>query len=173
MAHLGAQWRSDDSIFTASNPKDYQAWPVYSNSKAANVLFTRSLRRRGINALSCHPGVCRTELARYLFDVNELTSAKTPLGALRALAFGAATPLLLLVTKSPEDGAKTQIYLSSSKTLDETNTFISVGGDDRVGKPHYFDNCKPVFSTPLVRDDRVAEKLWSDSERLTGVKFEF
>ena len=52
----------------------YSAWPAYGNSKLANILFTRELNRRlrekssDIITTVCHPGACRTELGRYIFD---------------------------------------------------------------------------------------------------------
>jgi NAD(P)-dependent dehydrogenase (short-subunit alcohol dehydrogenase family) len=63
----------------------YQPWPAYGNSKLANVLFTRELDRRlrakgsNILAVSCHPGLCRTDLGRYLFDPASVPKYLAPL----------------------------------------------------------------------------------------------
>ena len=57
------QW--DDVMYK----KNYSAWPVYGQSKLANLLFTYELSRRlppggGLTTNALHPGVVRTELAR-------------------------------------------------------------------------------------------------------------
>lgn len=76
---------------------------AYGRSKAANILFTRELQKRidnaGLNGVtvSLHPGVVRTELARYM-SWN-----------LRMMMY-ALSPILFLVLKSPFEGAQTTLY---------------------------------------------------------------
>ncbi len=68
-AHLRATGIDFDDIHSKNNYKDL---PVYSKSKLANVYFTRALQQKistaGLNgsAYCLHPGVVRTELARYI-----------------------------------------------------------------------------------------------------------
>jgi retinol dehydrogenase-12 len=81
----------------------YNPGMAYGRSKAANILFTRELQKRidnaGLNGVtvSLHPGVVRTELARYM-SWN-----------LRMMMY-ALSPILFLVLKSPFEGAQTTLY---------------------------------------------------------------
>ena len=58
--------------------KSYGAITVYSQSKLANVLFTRELAKRltgtGVTVYALHPGAVITELDRYYGDVIGRTS---------------------------------------------------------------------------------------------------
>ncbi|KAJ1442920.1 hypothetical protein B484DRAFT_321834 [Ochromonadaceae sp. CCMP2298] len=81
----------------------YGPWPAYGNSKLANILFSAELDRRirngppsSIAAVSCHPGGCRTELGRYIVDIDKIP------------------PVVLPLLGSAQEGAQTQIYLSAS-----------------------------------------------------------
>jgi retinol dehydrogenase-12 len=82
---------------------NYNPGMAYGRSKAANILFTRELQKKideaGLNGatLSLHPGVVRTELARYM-------SWK-----LRLMTY-VLSPLLFVVMKSPFEGAQTTLY---------------------------------------------------------------
>jgi NAD(P)-dependent dehydrogenase (short-subunit alcohol dehydrogenase family) len=69
----------DKNNLMLDKPGSYEPWPAYGNSKQANILFTKELARRlqtvssastPIVALCCHPGLCRTELGRYMFDMD-------------------------------------------------------------------------------------------------------
>lgn len=129
-------------------PKDYQTWPAYGQSKLANIMFSYELSRRlqtsssspTVNAL--HPGVVRTELGRYMMaDDNFMTKAMWAL----------MTPF----TKTPVQGAQTSIYLASSPEVEGVS-----------GK--YFDNCRPISSTPASYDTEVAKKLYEVSLELVS-----
>lgn len=82
---------------------NYNPGMAYGRSKAANILFTRELQKKidetGLNGVtvSLHPGVVRTELARYM-------SWK-----LRVMKY-IMSPLLFVVMKSPLEGAQTTLY---------------------------------------------------------------
>jgi len=53
---------------------------AYGSSKLANILFTKSLasklerKNSKTVAVSLHPGVCRTELGRYIVDPDKMSS---------------------------------------------------------------------------------------------------
>ena len=61
--------------------RTYSAWGAYGQSKLANILFAYELARRtgevpGSNRLTSnalHPGVVKTELARYLFGKEKFS----------------------------------------------------------------------------------------------------
>jgi hypothetical protein len=57
---------------------------------------------------------------------------------------------------SPEEGAKTSIYLASSSEVEGV-----------TGK--YFEKCKPKRSSPESYDEALAARLWHLSERMTGL----
>jgi NAD(P)-dependent dehydrogenase (short-subunit alcohol dehydrogenase family) len=117
----------------------YSAFSAYANSKLANVLFTYELARRlegtGVTANCLHPGGVGTNLFRGL-----------P-GFLQAL--------IKLVTISPERGARTSIYLSSSSDVEGVS-----------GK--YFARRKQEKSSAASHSEEAARRLWEVSEELTG-----
>lgn len=52
--------------------KSYDKWARYGQSKTANILFAVGLAKRGLCAVSLHPGAIRTELLRHLTREDEL-----------------------------------------------------------------------------------------------------
>ena len=67
MAHEPGRMYFDDINF---EKQSYSPIKAYSQSKLANVLFTRELARKGegsgVNAYALHPGVIATELGRHM-----------------------------------------------------------------------------------------------------------
>ena len=62
-------------------------------------------------------------------------------------------------TKSAEQGAQTQIFLSASKDISSAD------------RGYYFDNSAKSSVSALASDPDLADWLWAASERLTGVKY--
>ena len=57
---------------------------------------------------------------------------------------------------SPQEGAKTLVYLASSPEID--------------GPPgDYFDQCRPEAPSPQAQDQSAAGQLWAESARLAGL----
>ena len=115
---------------------------VYSRSKLMNILFTRELAKRvtnGITANSLHPGFVAT---RFGDDTGGLTGA----------VFKVAKPIGAI---SPEEGAKTIIYLASSPEVE------GVSGE-------YFYKCKVETPTSEAQNDADAKRLWEISEKIAG-----
>lgn len=123
--------------------KHYSGWTAYGRSKLCNLYFTYELARRlkgssvTVNAL--HPGFVATNFGR---ADNSLVSA----------VFG----LLQLAAKSPQEGARTSIFLAASKAV-----------EGKTGE--YYVDCRPVRSSEISYDEGIARKLWSVSEKLTGL----
>ncbi|HEY1878142.1 MAG TPA: SDR family NAD(P)-dependent oxidoreductase, partial [Rhizomicrobium sp.] len=96
-AHRGAKLDFAD----LQSRKGYAGFPVYSKSKLCNILFNRELARRigatGVTANSLHPGFVATR-----FGDNS--------GGLMRTVLKVAKPIGAI---SPEEGAKTIIYLAS------------------------------------------------------------
>lgn len=110
----------------------YNEIDVYSQTKLANIYFTRLLQKKieaaGINgvSVSLHPGVVRTELTRYFRPwVHVLLTI--------------FTPIYYLLTKSAVQGAQTTLY-----TVYEDKT--------KLVKGEYYADCQVTHSTPISKD---------------------
>lgn len=158
-AHLLGKLDKDD--LQLSKPGKYERWQAYGNSKLANILFSKELDRRlrqagnpsNIISVSLHPGVCRTELGRYLVDPASIPQFLYPV-------LGIVGSPLLYFTKDSYTGAQTQIYLSATKNLTVKN-----GGE-------YFDNSRVAGTSPEANDEEEAKWLWEESEKLVSSKFQ-
>jgi len=121
----------------------YRMFGAYSQSKLANILFTYELARRlagsGVTVNCLHPGA----IASGLWTNN---------GPLAQLIMKAAKPFL----KTPEQGARTIIYLASSDEVEGV-----------TGK--YYANCKEKISNRESYDLDVARRLWEVSTQMTGI----
>jgi NAD(P)-dependent dehydrogenase (short-subunit alcohol dehydrogenase family) len=139
-AHRGARLDFDD----LQSRNGYSGFGVYSKSKLCNILVNRALARRlagtGLTANCLHPGFVATRFGDQSGGiVQRLVKVAKPIGAI-----------------SPEEGAKTIIYLASSPDI------ANVSGE-------YFYECKATQPTREAQNDEDAEKLWRESERLTGI----
>ncbi|CAG2103066.1 unnamed protein product, partial [Medioppia subpectinata] len=127
----------------AFNTKD-----AVSQSKLANVLFTRELARRlgrdtTVTAYSLHPGLVRTEFHRNL---------QSP--ALRTLV----RLICQLFGLSIESGSQTSLYCALEEKLDNESGF-------------YYDNCRRVDAmVSTATDDKSAQQLWQLSEELVRLE---
>ncbi|HWY66529.1 MAG TPA: SDR family oxidoreductase, partial [Rhizomicrobium sp.] len=133
-AHRGARLDFDD----LQSRRGYTGFPVYSKSKLANILFNRELARRtkgsGVTANALHPGFVATR-----FGDNS--------GGLMRTVLKVAKPIGAI---SPEEGAKTIIYLVSSPEVAE------ITGE-------YFYECKITRPTAEAQNDADAKRLWEIS----------
>lgn len=119
----------------------YHMMAAYSQSKVALVLFTYELARRlqgtGVTANCLHPGFVKTNIGQT--DVNPL-----------------ARPLARIIFSlgiSPEEGAKTSIYLASSPDV------VNVTGK-------YFVKSVPKRSSAITYDQAIQHQLWDISTQL-------
>ena len=143
VAHRGAQIDFDDIQF---EKKPYRGFTAYSQSKLANILFTKELARRlagtGVTANCFHPGVVRTNLIEgsnpWQYKLISSTAG--------------------LFFLTPEKGADTGVYLASSPEVEGVN-----------GK--YFAKRKQEEPSAEARDMESAARLWDISEKLTGINF--
>ena len=139
VAHRGARVDFDDVGFER---RSYGGIKAYSQSKLANILFTRELARRlegaGVTANCFHPGGVRTAL---------MEGNPTRYRAVWA----AASPFLL----SAEKGADTGVFLASSPEVQGVS-----------GK--YFVKRKQEKASDAALDDEAAARLWALSEQMTG-----
>jgi NAD(P)-dependent dehydrogenase (short-subunit alcohol dehydrogenase family) len=138
-AHKGVSIDFD----TIEKGEPFRGWRAYQQSKLANILFTyelaRGLEGSGVTANTLHPGFVRTGIFRQEGLVGWLIRRAADLIAL-----------------TPEQGARTSIYLASSPVVD------GVSG-------RYFVKEQPAASSPQSRDEAAAKRLWQLSEQLTGL----
>jgi NAD(P)-dependent dehydrogenase (short-subunit alcohol dehydrogenase family) len=119
---------------------------TYNWSKLENILFTRELARRlqgkGVTVNVLHPGAVKTDLGSENAWYHPFR-----IGAVLARPF----------LKTALDGAATTLYLAIADEV------ANVSGQ-------YFSDCKPAATSLTALDDRIAQQLWKESERLTGLK---
>jgi NAD(P)-dependent dehydrogenase (short-subunit alcohol dehydrogenase family) len=124
--------------------RKYRSFGVYARSKLANILFTRELARRwdatGVTANAVHPGFVASDFGRD-GDMGRAASA--------------VYPILRIFALSPEQGAKTQVYVASAPEL------AGVTGG-------YWAKCAPATPSAAAQDDTAASRLWEVSEQLVG-----
>ncbi|HEV3067855.1 MAG TPA: SDR family NAD(P)-dependent oxidoreductase [Streptosporangiaceae bacterium] len=133
----------------------YGRMTAYAQSKLANLMFTYELQRRmhaagaPTAALAAHPGVAFTELTRSLPTV--IQSANHAIGGLftQSAAMG-ALPTLRAATDPAAAGGE----------------YYGPGGLGQVkGYP------VRVSSNAKSRDQAAQQRLWAESQRLTGVTY--
>ena len=127
--------------------KGFNVIKAYSQSKLANVLFTRELalrlKDRGITVNCCHPGAVATNI-----------------GISRDTGFGkTVTGILKPFFQTPHEGARTAICLASSEDVRE------VTGE-------YFYKCKIAKSSKRSKDTELAKRFFEFSEQLVGFRLE-
>lgn len=134
-AHRRGGFRFDDPGLEGG----YGGKVAYGQSKLANILFTRELAQRleatGVTANACHPGVVATRL-------------------LTGISFLARFARLFL--RTPEEGARTPVYLALSSEVE------GVTGE-------YFVDEKVRLPSEAARDPEAARRLWELSAELTGL----
>jgi len=143
--HRGARLDFDD----LQSEKGYSGYGVYAKSKLANVLFTRELARRlagtelTVNCL--HPGVVASRF-----------------GQPRSGEGGDPSTASFLVTHGipPQESGEAVVYLATSPDLAQVT-----GG--------YFNQKRVVMPSGEAQNLKIAEKLWAESEKLVGLKYEF
>ncbi|XP_034994798.1 dehydrogenase/reductase SDR family member 13 isoform X1 [Zootoca vivipara] len=116
----------------------------YSNSKLANMLYTRELANRlegtNVTCYAVHPGLVNTELFRHT------------LIWLKPLFL----PICWLFLRDTTNGAQTSIYCATQEGIEKYSG-------------RYFANCWLRDPKPHARDDALAKKLWEVSERMVGL----
>ena len=118
--------------------RHYSGHAAYSQSKLANILFTRQLARhlRGsqvtVNAL--HPGLVGSNFGHSSFTYRAFLSLTRPL------------------QRSIAEGARTAIYLCTAPEV------AAISGE-------YFVDCRIAAPSKYAQDDEAAERLWEVSEK--------
>jgi NAD(P)-dependent dehydrogenase (short-subunit alcohol dehydrogenase family) len=141
--------------------KSYSKWGAYGQSKLANLLFTheldRKLKEAGSDTISvaCHPGWAATNLqeAGPKMEGSKLME--------RLSAWGNA-----MLAQDAAAGALPTVFAAVEP----------LGGNEYVGPTRLMGwHGPPEIIEPLskARDPEAAERLWDESERLTGIRYAF
>lgn len=130
----------------------YNPGNAYAESKLANLLFTFELQRRleeadqRTIAVAAHPGWTETNLQKYSAMLRFLNR---------------------FIAMSPDQGALPTLYAAAAPDVKGGDYYGPNGIAEARGYP------KRVGSTKLSHDHAVAERLWTVSEELTGVRYLF
>lgn len=135
----------------------YQRNLAYAQAKLSNLMFARELQRRLAAAGSAkrsygvHPGVSATEL---------FTRTETPLDWV-------SKPVIRLVGHAPAKAAHSTLFAATTPDADP---------DTYWGPTRLFQSQGPVEASPstrLSKNTDLWQRLWAESERLTGVVYKF
>ena len=154
--HTGGKINFDD----LNSEHGYSRWGAYSQSKLANLLFAYELQQRlergGYEAISlaAHPGYAATNLQAAGPDMDG--------NALQAAMMKLANRLFAQPAKM---GALPSLYAATAPDAQGCD-YIGPGGF--MGMRGYPQKAR---SSPASYDPQVAERLWSVSERMTGVRY--
>jgi NAD(P)-dependent dehydrogenase (short-subunit alcohol dehydrogenase family) len=125
--------------------RKFSSFRTYGLSKLANIMFTNELARHllgtGVTANSLGPGMVATNIG--MDEGGMFAFSKRVMDR--------------IMGKSPEEGARTVVYLASSPEVEGV-----------TGK--YFEDMKEVPSSPASLDVEAARRLWDVSAELTGLK---
>ncbi|MGN2641298.1 oxidoreductase [Nocardia takedensis] len=133
----------------------YQRNFAYAQAKLANLMFARELQRRLSEAGSTkrsygvHPGVSATDLFAH---------SETPLDLI-------SKPFIKIVGHSPAKAAHSSLFAATMPDADPTKYW---------GPTRLMQSQGPVESAPstrLSRDKDLWLRLWTESERMTGVTY--
>lgn len=145
-----AHTRGDINLTDLNSDSSYDGGKAYSQSKLANVLFTRELAKRlegtGVTVNALHPGVVDTEITRHMGLFNSFISGFI------------VKPIVWPFLKNPKSGAQTTLYVALDPELDKVSGL-------------YFSDCAPKDCADQAKNDTVSKWLWAVSEKWTGVKF--
>ena len=134
--------QTEMNLENLQGPGRYRGFRAYAQSKLGNVLFSYELARRlegtGVTANALHPGVVAT---RFLANNGKI-------GPLFSFLFG-------LRGISPEEGARTSVYLASSNEVEGVT-----GG--------YYEKSQAVRSADPSYDEDTAARLWEISAEMTA-----
>jgi len=174
-----SSWGHHYSPFVFEDPnflnREFESFSAYGQSKTASILFSLELDNRGKNAgirsYSLHPGIIsETELGRNvphedleaygIFDENGIV-INDPSRGLKTISQGASTTVWCAT--SPQLNNIGGVYCENADIAE-----LDKQADDSSGNLDGLTMMKDVM--PYALDEATAKKLWSLSEKLTGIK---
>ena len=157
-AHTAGEMDFDD----LQSERSYGKWAAYGRSKLANLLFAYELQRRladhaiDVRSVACHPGYADTDLQ---FRGPREMGSSVRMGVMKVAN--------ALFGQSARRGALPMLYAATAG---------DVTGGEYVGPDGLFSmRGAPEFqqSNAASNDEVDATRLWTVSEELTGVSYEF
>jgi len=152
-AHRTGQINFDD----LQAEKSYKPWKYYGQSKVANLMFALELQRRsdangwGLMSNAAHPGFARTDLI-----------ANGPGDSI----FGRGAMLVRpLLSHSTQEGVRAQLFAATSPDAEPGGYYGFTGFMEMKGP------MGKAKIAPQASDTAVAAKLWTLSEKLTGLSY--
>ncbi len=133
---------------------------AYSQSKLADLIFQRELQRRltvagsPIVSAGAHPGYAITNL-----------QTSGPAGVMPLSLRIAEMILKPLASQDAAHGALPTLFAATSPTVTAGGYYGPSGFQELKGHP------VPAKIAPAADDHDLAKRLWSETERLTGVSF--
>ncbi|WP_280345145.1 oxidoreductase [Nocardia neocaledoniensis] len=135
----------------------YQRNLAYAQAKLANLMFGRELQRRLTEAgattksYAVHPGVSATDL---------FARTETPLDRI-------SKPFIKLIGHPPAKAAHSTLFAATEPDADPTvywgpNRWMQSQGP-----------VEPCPSSAISRDPELLRRLWTESERMTGITYKF
>jgi NAD(P)-dependent dehydrogenase (short-subunit alcohol dehydrogenase family) len=155
IAHRSGKIRLDDLNYVHG----YKPWPVYSQSKLAMLMFALELDRRnevsgwGLTSVAAHPGVATTDL---------MANGPGAGGGIRPWVSSLA---IKAIGHSAAEGALPQLMAATMSGVSGGQYFGPQGWKELKGPPRL------ARIEPQALDADVAAKLWTASEKLTGIAF--
>jgi NAD(P)-dependent dehydrogenase (short-subunit alcohol dehydrogenase family) len=156
LAHKRATLDLDD----VQSEKSYSPVQAYSRSKLAMLVFAIELQRRAVQnhwnlvSIAAHPGWARTDI---IFN--------GPGGGAPRLRERMMTRAFNLVAQSARDGALPSLYAAMAPQVKGGAYYGPIGPGETRGAPG------AARMTPQAADPVTGTRLWTLSEKLTGVSF--
>lgn len=147
LAHRGGKLMWDN----LNAEKSYSRWAFYCQSKLANLIFARDLNRRlekagsKVHAYAAHPGYSATHL-----------QDTVPAGGL----------FNTIMAQPAEMGCLPGVMAATSPDVEPGGYY---GPDGRIMELRGYP--APAFARKITDNKTVAQRLWQESERLTGVRY--
>lgn len=139
--------------------REFHNGPAYFRSKLANLMFTYELQDRltaaaaPTIAVAAHPGNARTHFG---VDLGPIV---------RTAMHPALTPLTWWLMQSPAKGALPTLRAATDPAVRGGEYYGPPGRAQFTGHPERVD------SIPAAHDPVARQRLWAESERLTGVTY--
>lgn len=141
-----AHTRGKINIDDLNSVKNYDPGDAYSQSKLANILFTKELSKRlknyNVTVNAVHPGLVDTEITRHMPFFDSIVGSII------------IRPLFWIFIKTPKQGAQTILHAALDPSL---NNVTGV----------YLSNFKITEESEAARDESIAAWLWETSEKWT------
>jgi len=145
--------------------KGYKRWSAYGQSKLANLIFALDLQTRiaeaglDLKSIGAHPGYAKTNLTTAGNDLNANLFSRI------------SKPFMklgdLVMAQDDEHGALPTLFAATNPDLPGGSYIGPDGLGELRGHPTI------VAPRKLALDVTVADRLWEESAKLTGVEYDF